>query len=213
MSSYVKYKQHTSTVITWLVECSRGLGYRDQTGLPTQPPVVGTGRKKGAARKKERAAALVTVQQNYLITIKEILARAAFIAKQNVVTAMPAEIKRSLRDSIAGRKDYAIRYGMPDDEYDGHTHFIRVLEKLTQILSPCIRIVRKTAADASDAPNAQEPISNIFEALQLEDLDSDFENDEQSNVPSPKPASTTQYEPEIDPKEEYWFRLSCFLDD
>jgi hypothetical protein len=63
MSSYTRYKQHTSSFITWIVESSKGLGYHDhdQTPLPTQTPVVSKGRKKGAARKLGKAAANVQV--------------------------------------------------------------------------------------------------------------------------------------------------------
>ena len=220
MSSYSRYKQHTSNVVTWLVEASKGLGYGEGTNadVENEATTQGKGRLKGKDRLKAKAATRTFYQdtpRQYLVSIKEMLTRATFIAKRAAAIPMPIGIKRSLKKAIDGRKQFATHFDAVDDGSDGHLHFIGVLEKLAQTLSTCIYTpqAKTPLPSGPTSKDSKETLVNIFEALELEELEAGPDVDQPPKDATGTTTPIIQYEPEIDPREEQLFRWFCFIDD
>ncbi|KAL9598134.1 MAG: hypothetical protein Q9219_004690 [cf. Caloplaca sp. 3 TL-2023] len=157
-SSFLRYKQDTDAVATWLAVKAKQHGYPVD-----QPPVIdgdtptsASKRLKGKARKTARegksqpGASTATnpsqTVQRYTIKIRDFVALAEFIAGyKNPVIKVPLGLVRSLNRAIelrAQHNDWSRQSGSGDDpeaRIDAnatHSYFLGVLQRVHEVLKP-----------------------------------------------------------------------------
>lgn len=244
-SSYGQYKADSDFVATWLARTAERCGYPkesllSQTEQPPKPPKL-----KGRARKLARDAAQQSSKavQNrnpatettrksskYLIAIGDFITLAEWIVKAATPPVMvPTSFVSVLDRAIAVRKRHhdwwssheicsEVNTGNGKEANAKHQFFIRVLERVREILRPAMCKEPASVIGAAITDEKKETSSslpNLFAGLTVEQPD---ESLSVHAVPQAEPSSSS------DPQEEYtagqeqdieevYFAVHCLFND
>ena len=248
--SYERYKQDTTFFTSWLAKAAIACGF-DTTQLnkaKIAPPksVVTTPRLKGRARKlaKEAAASANTDAKTpsqdqpstqptvtYSVTTETLLAQIeTIVSSKKPKVEVPSAVCHAIQRAINARKrcaEWSATSGMKNgSSNEGHIHFIGILERALERLSPLNKEQdSKKVTDAHSQITAQSAhasadhltsFTNRFEALNIE------EDEELDDIPLPKPAKkgvsanelkSQKFELDRAEGPDYIFQRYCFFDD
>ena len=247
-ASYKQYKLDTDKIATWLAETARKVGYGPDIGELEESISQKTPKSKGRARKLAREAShssgkpkapvaehTSSPQQNFTIALHDFIPLANFIAAySNPPIDVPVEFLTIAKRAIAARKrctEWFIGNATDDERLREsnrkHGYFIGILEETLSALRP--RCPPGTIDDplmkAADEAKAGQPdplhLSNMFNALSVEETTEDYQNLEIPPQPSPATARGNSDQPKrrqyqvTHPKsaEEIFFATFCFFDD
>ncbi|KAJ4308456.1 hypothetical protein N0V84_012091 [Fusarium piperis] len=220
-SVYRQYKADTNSVATWLATTAKTNGYVEDTG--NAAPGGSSTRLKGKARKKGKAQTQTKTHNNnstskgkYVLRIRDFEPMAGFIAKLESIT-VPEDFVIALERVIWVRKtfiDMLVANGIQTDSSSEKTHsyFADVLEKVGQCLQPLVTAPAFKAPEPKAASKSKNPLSNIFEALEVYTPSEDFLNAPAAAVPKTKPDVEYTVE-EGDTLGDAIFALVSLLDD
>ena len=233
IDSYKRYKADTRTIATWLTEGAEISGFTNKNSVhQANPTVINQQTKvklKGRARKLARDAANAEQKtrakkppppQQYVVKTKDFVPMAIAIASWCPPKIKPSTtILEIFRRTIAARKSCAMWYATGSDGYEGHQHFINVLEEALSILKP---LAPKEQVDKIRTKHASTTRKNIpenkFDNLVLEDDDESASEDvaQPTSNPSPQkpPMPDVIYEQDdTENEEEFRFASYCLIKD
>ncbi|KAL8920345.1 MAG: hypothetical protein Q9208_006316 [Pyrenodesmia sp. 3 TL-2023] len=223
------YKQDTDIVATWLAVKSKKLGYTIDAEACHKTTST-SGRLKGKARKQEKekekekgkaaqTASNPAAKPCYVVKIKDFVPLAEFlVAYTKPIIKVPVALANALDRAIVlrtQRNEYSRQStsregkGTQLDSDVTHSYFLRVLERVREVLRPRMTVPpaadprpkhakRSFPADSSDAKE-EEQISNRFQMLDLEEPSQAFLN-APGIAPQPRvqPLVKSSYEAEVD---------------
>ena len=244
-SSLKTYKEDTNTIACWLAVKAKQCGYPsdllDNTGEPSSvtssnQTAQPSGRLKGNARKKAKAAAknVPDVSKDhtdvpvYIIKIREFVGLAEWIVGfKKPVVSVPRNLVVALDRAIALRKrhnDWS-REGKgldcttdrANDADESHSYFLGILEQTREILKPRMpsdvndEFLSKPSGDTKK--QSIDEIKNSFANLDVQEPTQAF-IDAPDVVPESKATSEPRYEAEILRSiEELYLATHCLFQD
>ncbi|KAI5356921.1 hypothetical protein Slin15195_G090200 [Septoria linicola] len=137
----------------------------------------------------------------YMMSTNELVARVQAVVQSPKRPALPAGICSVLERAIAARQRCAQWYkdsGAHVEANDGHLHFIEILRNAFNALS-----AKDTGGGVAESAHSQVDLSNIFEALEVQEVDDEFPViavDVSTSSMNPSAARET-------------YELFCFVDD
>jgi hypothetical protein len=184
-SSYRRYKANTDAVATWLLTTAREHGCRAYDSNDSSPaPSAATPRLKGKARKLAREADAAAEKQArsrptaYRIEIKDFIQLAQYIANSTKPRIkVPDYTVRDLQQEIKMRKSHQAWLAMLPSRMEtdsastahAHTHFIKTLEIVYEVLRPNMPETSRTTPVRNAAVVKECQMTNIFENLTVEE--------------------------------------------
>lgn len=219
INTYQRYKKQTDTIAQWLLDTAEQCGYN----YPIQP----------AAESKKKSN--VGVVQSYRIRLAQFRELAAVIVDGKEQPSIPRALINLLKHTISLRKDFAQfirKYRKQTSSVDAdstHSHFIKELEEVLEILKPACPeespVPSTRSALAKNGAALTEPkipsLDNRFSALEVEELD-DFDLfPEVTASPAAKKSSVKPrqvvFQPNTDGDgendDELQFAIYCFFED
>lgn len=209
--AYRRYKDGTNRVITWLAIAAQKSS-NDSTKKPPRSK-----KKSGAAKHKASSRAAKRPKQ-IIALLSDLVPFATYVASQDI--EVPVGIIDILRQVICTRKECALWYrsrvSSDQGANEGHQHFINILQVICDLLEP-----RKAIPTCSKQESASEKhtkdagLANIFEHLELEELD-----ELEADIQTPQTAKKVKLPSVIIPDlrhvketadEECLFALFCFF--
>ncbi|KAG6000820.1 hypothetical protein E4U21_004963 [Claviceps maximensis] len=218
VSTYQQYKEDTNSIAAWLASTAKAAGFPADLLSPASPKA--STRLKGKARQnaKKKAAAspappsAAQKQSTYIIRIKDFVKLAEHIASKAV--AVPPEFSKTIQRVIAARSGFGAKlqeHGqvLPDLPAAQHTHFVRVLEKVRQILSPLLPTEK-----SDETPSENSELRNRFASLAVFEPSSEFLKAADFERPAKPQNDTNRYESEpMDSLEDAFFALTVLIND
>ncbi|KAG6035632.1 hypothetical protein E4U41_005999 [Claviceps citrina] len=223
VSTYQQYKEDTNSIAAWLASTAKAAGFSVNVLSPESSGAsipASSRRLKGKARvkAKKQAARLpakpsaAPTQSTYIIGIKDFITLAEYIASKAV--AVPRELGKTIQRVINARSGFGSRlenHGqvVPELSAARHTHFVGVLEKVRQVLSPLM------PTETSDETTSQtSELSNRFANLVVFEPSSEFLNAPDFERPKQTQDDPSRYESEpMDSLEEAFFALTALVND
>ncbi|KAI0469205.1 hypothetical protein F4859DRAFT_505520 [Xylaria cf. heliscus] len=181
-STYQLYKQDTDSVAAWLASTAKSLGFSSDsssatTCAPAGGKVGGGGRLKGKARTqaKKKAASKQPPPPKvpkYIINIRDFVPLAEYVAGK--ATSVPDTVRTTIDRVIAARASFGTKleeHGKVLSELSDakHQHFIGVLEKVREVLTPFMPTPVPTQNASTD-----EKMSNRFAGLAVYEPSQEF---------------------------------------
>ena len=231
--NYKRYKEDTNRIATWLVETAQKHGHHIQ-GQPSA-----SSRLKGKARRQAREAAKASwgtgTGTRITITAREFTDLAESIANLKPPVKVPRFILSLICSAISLRKHCAKWFQKTEanpelaNDNASHSHFIRVLERVLEILEP--NLASQSTSSAQERMNSRkvdtgveseiDKLTNIYHVLSIDE--NAFEDSAETPVTrnaaqkDPSRQTTPQsprktYEMEHT-EEEFVFAFSCLLSD
>lgn len=198
LGTYRRYKQDTDDIATWLATTAIRFGFSaDRLSRVTQNNVLKSQRLKGKARKLAKNAAksnsvnspkiLSKPLSKYTIAVKDFVTLAEYLGSRTDLK-IPELLWASVERAIRLRKTYgdyhALRQAKSttgNSSVERHAHFLRILEKVKDILQP--------RRQAPPSQTKGEPVAivdhdrenrgyldNMFAALKVEEPSEEFLN-------------------------------------
>lgn len=252
--SYMEYKADTNAFVTWLSITAISCGYAFKSVDDANPrkPLADQStnalptRLKGKARKDAKKSQATAKPQgpstNHLVSIKELLDQAKFVAAfKKPKVKVPLGTQYVLKRAINTRKKCTEWFegsttaedSSGQSSNEAHQHFTSVLESAWDVLRPNCAVNNqtktpqaKTKTHASSKPSTDSSLGDLgnrFEMLELEELDEgavDMLVAEATNIAiqtvSGKKTATKvvdTYELEVGVKEELPLLVCCFIED
>ncbi|KAK4692795.1 hypothetical protein P7C71_g4476, partial [Lecanoromycetidae sp. Uapishka_2] len=179
-NAYKRYKAGTTKFATWLVEAVRNSG-EDISGIasvvapPVSIPCKGKKNKNNPPRREKNVSPKIS-DKRHEVPIQEFVRIANIIAKSPKWKAkVPSSILGLLSEVITLRKEvtsWLSRFA-PNDESraqnDTHRYFVYVLEQVKSILKSQEFPSRKKAGDQVKEHTPVAKLSNVFQALSIEE--------------------------------------------
>ncbi|KAB5543078.1 hypothetical protein GE09DRAFT_237517 [Coniochaeta sp. 2T2.1] len=163
--SFKRYKANTLVFTTWLAQTAQACGYR-----------IASCRKKGT---KQPSIIEIDGAKRFTYPIDDIVRQAEAIAASGKDgLQLPSSIQRCAEDAVKGRLAFTdmLKSIRPDDFEDSkHAYFLDALKQALKIL--------KAAKPQKTGPSHGRPstldvpgLSNLFEHLDVEDIESDVDD-------------------------------------
>ena len=241
--TYKQYKADTDRIVAWLAETAQGCGYRlprSQLPVKAQLPQISAPKLKGRARKLARDAAHEKAKSEakigtatFVVRLGDFLPMAKAIAgfRRPPVEVPWSFVKVAKRVLVARRRctswfQQQPQDGMTDLKNQSHLHFINILERVVEVLTPRFANA-PTAQKQSKAParhtdtgvprDLNKDALNRFEALSVEETVTDDEVTmplPSESSPTLQKASKIVFESEkVSDDEELLFACFCLLED
>ena len=216
--NYKRYKEDTNRIATWLVETAQKHGRHTQ-GQPSS-----SSRLKGKARTQAREAAKASggtgTTTRITITAREFIDNAEWIANLKPPVKVPQFILSLICSAISLRTHCATWFQKTEANEDlendnaSHSHFIRVLERVLQILEPNYASQSTSFAQErmhsrkvdTGVESEMDRLTNIYDVLSIDEnaFDDSAETpvtttaapkDTSSQTTPPSPRKTYEMEP------------------
>ncbi|KAI0452937.1 hypothetical protein F5B21DRAFT_481612 [Xylaria acuta] len=180
-STYHLYKQDTDSVAAWLASTAKSLGFSDASSATASTTsgskTGGGGRLKGKARAQAKKNATPkqppsSTAPKYIINIKDFVPLAEYVAAK--ATPVPSIVGATIDRVIAVRASFGTKlekHGKVLSELSDakHQHFIGVLEKVREVLTPFM-----PAPVANQNASTDEKLSNRFAGLAVYEPSQEF---------------------------------------
>lgn len=230
VSVYQQYKEDTNAVASWLASTAKSRGYPADllSGTSSQATVPEHSKRlKGKARKQAKAAAQQAqasssspTNPDYIIAIKDFIPLAEFVAaSKKPVISVPRSFAKTLNRVISTRSGFSTRLAESTDSPDvsadfTHSHFVGVLEKVREVLTPRFSSATR---DAAGPPPPSDPIGEVggrFASLSVDEPSEKFINAPDIERPVPVKDDDDKYVAEpIQGLEEILFAYGLLLID
>lgn len=240
LGTYRRYKSDTSTVATWIAEEASKRGYKAGNAVQREAPKTAPSQRlKGKARKEAKAggsinqsSAPAAPRMHYKISLDDFEGVAQFIAgltKPKVT--VPPFVLRAAASAIKARERCSAWFQKKsyDDQTlrhnnERHAHFIRVLERVVEILKPCSAKKPKEEPPEKGETNMSNDVEKTTTMFSLLEVEMPSLEDEEDVVHTPsgpidqgrKPAKDKEnafYELDEPEEDVLPFVLFCFFED
>lgn len=229
LGTYRRYKSDTSTVATWIAEEASKRGYKAGNAVVQQEDVkpVPSNRLKGKARKEAKAngsinqpSASTAPRKRYIISLDDFEGVAQYIAGlSKPKVTVPPFILRAATSAIKAREQCSAWFQKKSyhDETtqqnnERHTHFIRVLERVVEILKSCSSKELKEEPRRKDETTVDSDVEKTTTMFSLLEVEMPSIEDEEDVVHTPS-ASTEQGRKPTKEKENAFYELDEPEDD
>lgn len=189
VGTYKRYKQDTKILATWLTVTARTMGYVSET-IPAmqegsiKPPAKANTKAKSKKQSKQQmkkksrdeARRIPKEQRIFTISLNEFVPLALHISTNSKTpSTVPALILSLITRVIEARKSSGewFKANTQEDDNDGHAYFIRILQKVHDILQP--HSVSVNNNDAEQGGDLTE-IDNLYKHLKLDEPSDQFLN-------------------------------------
>ncbi|KIW27641.1 uncharacterized protein PV07_07365 [Cladophialophora immunda] len=225
--AYKQYKQDTETVAGWLAKNSAAAGYKSDTVSASRdkgPKVAAKSQRitRGNTEKPRRPKAPKPIST---VKTAELVEMAKCIVKAKPKVVLSRTLQTTWGRTIRARREFSRWFrskaatSVVVDEK--HSHFASVLELALETLKPCYEPVKESrpALQKKDANQATplHPVTNIFQHLEVEDVLSEEELDQEGTTavvyPEAKPEAP-RAQIDFDDKEaesEFLFAIWSFM--
>lgn len=234
--SFIRYKEDSDEIATWLATTAQQFGYPKDL-LSEKPATTSTttklkGRARKLARDKEKKAATdgagpqvqtSSTRKRYKISTADFITVADWISGRTSRVEVPRKLAYALNRAIRARKKHNDHWkrqehrgsGESDirDSNEKHGYFIGVLEKVRDLLRPCMTV--KDAEIAAEADLGR--IAGQFETLEVEDpVEPASASSGARSEALRKEEKGVVFEVELDEEaelEEVYFAVHCLFND
>ncbi|OAL30062.1 hypothetical protein AYO20_08966 [Fonsecaea nubica] len=186
VSAYKQYKQDTETVAGWLAEKSAQAGYASNIKQP-KPAAKARRSAQGTTHKAQRSK---TMKPVCIVRTAELVEMAKCIVKLRPKVILSRSIQVIWERTIRTRREFSRWFrskaatNVVLDEK--HSHFASLLELALETLRPCYELVKESRPTSqkneTDKATPHPPVNNIFQHLEVEDLPSDEEVDQEDTT-------------------------------
>lgn len=238
--TWKRYKEDSDAVATWLATTAHSYGYPKDLLNEDPKPVSTTSKLKGRERKLARDKAkkaategasatsqTSTKQKRYRISTADFIALADWISGKEPRVKVPSKLAFALNRAIKARKrhnDFYNRQEQARSEADSlrssnarHGHFIGVLEKVRDLLRPCMTPRDAEATAQATTPSTTSVIS-LFESLKVEEpsVPAEFGSSHNETDTPAEDEVNVVFEVQLDKEaelEEVYFAVHCLFND
>ncbi|KIX95045.1 uncharacterized protein Z520_09355 [Fonsecaea multimorphosa CBS 102226] len=191
--TYKQYKHDTEIVAGWLAEKSAAAGYKSETvpALRDKQPKLGAKARRVPRSAAEKAQRSKAPKPMYIVKTVELVEMAKCIAKARPKVLLSRAMQTVWEHTIRARREFSqwFRSKAATDIIvdEKHSHFASLLELALETLRPCYEPVKKESRSASrkkdtDKTTPLRTVTNIFQHLEVEDVLSEEELDQEGTT-------------------------------